>query len=109
MIDYTVVLTRYYPNNRWTIDENNYNDLVWLDDSDKPSEIELQQCWQDYIDNEQYLNKRKLAYQQEGFNSEAKIEALWEMVVNQNPERIEQLKGIIESVDKQFPAPLKGV
>jgi len=69
----------------------------------------LQRWWQDYIDNDQYLTKRKLSYNLHGLSTEAKVEALWEMIINQDSSRVDELKNIIEIVNQQFPAPKKGI
>ena len=45
MIDLTKCLTHLYPNAQWTLNGNSYNGLVWLEDSSKPTQEELESVW----------------------------------------------------------------
>jgi hypothetical protein len=44
-MDISMVLTKKYPDNEWVLNGNDYNNLVWLSDSQKPSEEELSSYW----------------------------------------------------------------
>jgi hypothetical protein len=41
MIDYSAILIANYPNTEWTLDGDNYDGLVWLDSTPKPTQAEL--------------------------------------------------------------------
>jgi len=45
MIDLTKCLTHLYPNSQWTLNGDSYDGLVWLEDSPKPSQEELESVW----------------------------------------------------------------
>jgi hypothetical protein len=45
MIDYSVVLTRNYPDAQWTLNGDEYQGLTWLDDSPVPTQAELDAAW----------------------------------------------------------------
>ena len=45
MIDYTAILTANYAGQIWTLDGDNYDDLVWLSDTPKPTQAELDAQW----------------------------------------------------------------
>jgi hypothetical protein len=45
MIDYTKILVRKYQGTSWTLNGESYDGLTWLDDSDKPTQEELDALW----------------------------------------------------------------
>ena len=45
MIEYTTILVRRFANSEWTMNANDYDQLVWLSDSPKPSKAELDALW----------------------------------------------------------------
>lgn len=45
MIDYAWILTINYPGAQWSLDGDSYDGLVWLDDSPKPTQAELDAQW----------------------------------------------------------------
>ena len=45
MTDYAAVLTRLYPNLQWTLNDNDYEQLVMLDDAVKPTKKSLDDAW----------------------------------------------------------------
>lgn len=49
MIDYTLILKKRY-NAEWTFNGDDYNNLVWLSDTPKPSKKELDDLWQSVLD-----------------------------------------------------------
>lgn len=44
-IDYTQILVRKYPNDQWTLNADDYSELVWLSDSPKPTKSTLDNLW----------------------------------------------------------------
>ena len=44
-IDYTTILSRKYSGSEWTLNGENYEGLVWLSDSKKPTKTELDKLW----------------------------------------------------------------
>ena len=68
MIDYTAVLVTNYPGAQWTLSGNDYDTLIWHDDTPKPTQQELDDAWPTVQYNQQRAeveNQRKAAYQQE--------------------------------------------
>lgn len=45
MSDYAVILGRKFSNAEWTINANDYDQLIWLSDTPKPSKAELDALW----------------------------------------------------------------
>lgn len=45
MINYGQVLAHQYPDAPWTIDNNDYETLIWLDESPKPTKKALEDAW----------------------------------------------------------------
>jgi hypothetical protein len=68
MIDYTKILIANYPNANWIMNGDNYDELVWLDDTQKPSQKELDAAWPqvEYQDQCSVVERRRLiAYEQQ--------------------------------------------
>lgn len=64
MIDYTLILSKKYPNHQWVLDGDNYEGLVWLSDSKKPTKKELDDQWESVlIDIENEAQAKILARQ----------------------------------------------
>lgn len=49
MIDYTIILTKKYPNAKWILNGDDYSGLEWLDDSPKPTKKSLDDSWDSII------------------------------------------------------------
>ena len=45
MTDYATVLTTNYPGAQWSLSGNDYDTLIWHDDTPKPSKAELDAAW----------------------------------------------------------------
>ena len=50
MIDYPAILTRHYAGSEWTLNGDDYNGLTWLSDSEKPSQEELDDLWDETLE-----------------------------------------------------------
>ena len=46
MIDYTQILSINYAGKEWTLNGDSYNGLVWLSDTPKPTQVELDALWE---------------------------------------------------------------
>jgi hypothetical protein len=46
MIDYTQILSINYAGKEWTLNGDSYNGLVWLSDTPKPTQSELDALWE---------------------------------------------------------------
>jgi hypothetical protein len=44
-IDYAAVLAANYPGAQWTLNGDTYDGLTWLDDTPKPTQVELDSLW----------------------------------------------------------------
>lgn len=68
MTDYTAVLVTNYQGAQWSLTNNDYDTLIWHDDTPKPSQADLDAAWTTVQYNQQRAeveNQRKAAYQQE--------------------------------------------
>ena len=45
MIDYTLILGAKYPHAQWSLNGDTYDGLVWLSDTPKPTQAELDAFW----------------------------------------------------------------
>ena len=45
MIDYTHILISKYPGTEWILNGDNYDGLLWLSDTPKPTQAELDALW----------------------------------------------------------------
>ena len=45
MIDYSAILATNYYNDQWTLNGDSYDGLVWLSDTAKPTQAELDAQW----------------------------------------------------------------
>lgn len=46
MIDYALILTRKYEGSEWTLNGDDYANLIWISDSPKPSKKTLDGLWE---------------------------------------------------------------
>jgi hypothetical protein len=44
-MDYTLILNTKYPNSEWTLNGDDYDGLIWLSESKKPTKSELDAHW----------------------------------------------------------------
>jgi hypothetical protein len=44
-VDYTAVLEANYPGAQWSLNNNDYEQLEWFDDTPKPTQEELDAAW----------------------------------------------------------------
>lgn len=45
MIDYALILSRNYSNSEWVMNGETYDDLIWLSNTPKPTQAELDAAW----------------------------------------------------------------
>lgn len=68
MTDYAIVLSVFYVNEQWAIDNNDYATLQWMSNSPKPTQAELDAQWPqaDYINQCNAIQlARRIAYETE--------------------------------------------
>ena len=68
MIDYSAILSSNYPGSQWTLEGDNYDGLIWLSDTPKPTQAELDAQWPQVHYNNQVAAveaARRAAYEQE--------------------------------------------
>ena len=66
--DYTAVLSANYPTSEWVMNGDNYDGLIWLSDTDKPTQAELDAAWPQVNYNNQVAlveAARLVAYEQQ--------------------------------------------
>ena len=107
-IDYPFILAKYYPNTQWTLNGDDYKNIIWLDETTKPSEEELQLHYQEYLierERTKYRDERKSAYNERGADILSVVEALRESIIENRSEKLQAIQGIIEQVKIEFPKP----
>lgn len=68
MIDYSLILNQNYPGTLWVIRGDEYSGLEWLDDTPKPTQVELDALWpatQTAVFNKNQQDARSVAYRNE--------------------------------------------
>lgn len=43
--DYTTILIRKYPGTQWSVNAEDYDQITWLSDGEKPTKAELDALW----------------------------------------------------------------
>jgi hypothetical protein len=97
-IDYTAILSANYANKQWTMNGDDYDGLVWLDSTPKPTQAELDAQWPTVQYNQQYAQvetTRRTQYEaqsdglffewQRGTNTKEAWEAAVQAVKDANP------------------------
>jgi hypothetical protein len=72
-MDYTLILNLKYPNNKWTLNGDDYKGLTWLSDTPKPSKAELDAQWDEV---KEIIESEKQAKIDAKLAAEAKLAAL---------------------------------
>jgi len=98
MIDYALILITNYPNKQWSLNGTDYSGLIWLSESPKPTQAELDAQWPTVnYDNQvaQVEATRRTQYEaqsdgiffewQRGTNTQAAWEAAVQAVKDANP------------------------
>lgn len=75
MIDYSYILSKKFRNDEWTLNGDDYANLVWLSDSPKPTQNELDALWQvvlaeDETEKENVENRKKTLLDKLGITQE---------------------------------------
>jgi hypothetical protein len=73
MIDFAFVLGQKYAKCEWILDGESYSDLIWLSDTPKPSEKDLEDAYAIILDE---IEKEKTSKEIAKAAAEAKLEAL---------------------------------
>ena len=97
-IDYTAILTANYKGAQWSMNGDDYEGLVWLDSTAKPTQPELDAQWPTVAYNQQVAaveTTRRTQYEaqsdglffewQRGTNTQAAWEAAVQAVKDANP------------------------
>ena len=98
MIDYTAILATNYAGQQWTLNGDTYDGLVWLSDTPKPTQAELDAQWPQVDYETQYeivSNTRHKEYSktcdpiffewQRGTKTQADWEAAVQAIKDANP------------------------
>ena len=98
MTDYASVLTANYPGKEWSLDNNDYDTLIWLSTGTPPTQAELDAAWPTVAYNQQVAiveTTRRTQYEaqsdglfcewQRGTNTQAAWEAAVQAVKDANP------------------------
>ena len=98
MIDYSAILSANYAGSQWTLNGDTYDGLVWLSDTPKPTQAELDAQWPAVDYNNQVATvetTRRTQYEaqsdglffewQRGTNTQAAWETAVQAVKDANP------------------------
>ena len=98
MIDYTAILATNYAGQQWTLNGDTYDGLVWLSDTPKPTQAELDAQWPavDYQNQYELVSQTRHAEYiktsdpiffewQRGTKTQAEWEAAVQAVKDANP------------------------
>ena len=72
-IDYSLILIYKYPASKWTLNANDYKQLVWLSDDTKPTKTQLESKWPEV---QEIINAKKQAKIDARIAAEQKLAAL---------------------------------
>ena len=100
------ILKLRYSDSQWELAGNSYSGLNWLDNTDKPTEEELQQIWDESnfsveVSNDEAIENRKqkiISY----WPIDKQFEAITENSMGR-PEKLNQLNAFISGVKEEFP------
>ena len=100
------ILKLRYSDSQWELVGNSYSGLNWLDNTDKPTEEELQQIWDESnfsveVSNDEAIENRKqkiISY----WPIDKQFEAITENSMGR-PEKLNQLNAFISGVKEEFP------
>lgn len=98
MIDYALILNANYQGTQWSLDGETYDGLIWLDETPKPSQAELDAAWPQVDYNNQIAaveTTRRIQYEaqsdglffewQRGTNTKEAWEAAVQAIKDANP------------------------
>jgi hypothetical protein len=105
-VDFGEVMHRFYAGRQYGVRGPNYEDITWLEDTPKPSRIELMALWEE-IKEEVAIRKVAMQRSMPG-NYPSKDEliiALWEMVVENRPDLAQSLQARREEIKEKYPKP----
>lgn len=72
-MDYDLILKHNFPNAEWSLNNNDYDQLIWLLDSEKPTKQELDDLWEVTLDK---IETEKQAKAEAKATAQAKLAAL---------------------------------
>ena len=106
MLEREKILKLKYSDSQWELVGNSYSGLNWLDNTDKPTEEELQQIWDESnfsveVSNDEAIENRKqkiISY----WPIDKQFEAITENSMGR-PEKLNQLNAFISGVKEEFP------
>lgn len=73
MTDYTIVLTRRYADRKWTMNGDDYEQLIMLDGGDKPTKEALDDVWESVLEEIRAEKQAAIAAKE---SAKAKLAAL---------------------------------
>jgi len=72
-IDFSLILIHKYPDSKWTLNANDYEQLVWLSEDVKPKKADLEAKW---LEVQEIMLAKKQAKLDVRIATQAKLEAL---------------------------------
>ena len=105
-IDFGEVMHKFYAGRQYGVRGPNYEDITWLESEPMPSKEELAAKWEE-IKEAVALRKVAEARSMPGNypSRDDMIVALWEMIVEDRPEKAQELQARRAEIKAQFPKP----
>jgi hypothetical protein len=103
-IDFGEVMHRFYAGRQYGVRGPAYDDITWMETEPKPSKEELADKWETIKDD---VNLKKIQRQRstpgEYPAKDEILVALWEMVVENRPEKAQALQARREEIKAKYP------
>jgi hypothetical protein len=103
-VDFGEVMHKFYAGRQYGVRGPNYDDITWMETEPKPSVEELTAKWETIKDQ---VALRRIHEQRSAPGNypsrDDMIVALWEMVVENRPEKAQELQTRRDQIKQQFP------
>jgi len=94
MIDYSLILAKFFEDKQWSINGTDYDGIEWMDVSKKPTKDELDALWDSTQKHLSFIYNRRSAYP----SIQDQLDTLYH-------QGYDGWKATIDSVKQQYPKP----
>jgi hypothetical protein len=105
-VDYGEVMHKFYAGRQYGVRGPNYEDITWMEDVPAPTAEHLAELWLQ-IKEDVILRKVREARSTPGEypSRDDMLVALWEMIVEERPEFVQELQARREAIKLKYPKP----
>lgn len=105
-VDFGEVMHKFYAGRQYGVRGPAYEDITWMESEPMPSREDLIAKWETIKDQVALRRVHENRAMPGHYPSrDDMIVALWEMVVENRPERVQELQTRREQIKQQFPKP----